>query len=69
MTPHAPMRESDVINSADALAWAQVAGLVAILPDGSWCLTPLGRAGMATLLGSAHSFARHERPPRPYLVR
>jgi hypothetical protein len=69
MAPQAPMRESDLVNSPDALAWAQLAGLVAILPDGSWRLTPLGRAGMAALLGSAHSFARHDRPPRPFLVR
>jgi len=76
MDQHSPTHTNDTPRSLDALAWARVAGLVEIHPDGSWRLTPQGRAGMLDLLGQAHPFdtrqeSHDRRPPfvalaRPY---
>jgi hypothetical protein len=68
MDQYAPIDTNDAPCSLDALAWARVAGLVEIHLDGSWRLTPQGRAGMLDLLGQAHPFdTRQEshtrRPP------
>jgi hypothetical protein len=56
MAQSAPIRTNDTDDTAAALEWAQVAGLVEIRLDGSWSLTPQGFAGMLTLFGEAHPF-------------
>ena len=47
-------RDDDIADAPSAdLAWARLAGLVAIHPDGSWNLTPEGMRGLIKLLANA----------------
>ena len=55
MRPSTPII-NDAAEVADALAWARVAGLVEINPNGSWNLTPQGLVGARELLGQEHPF-------------
>ena len=53
MAQYAPAAANDASISTDALAWARIAGLVDIHPDGSWNLTPQGLAGMLEFVGNS----------------
>jgi hypothetical protein len=51
-----PIRTNDGTDAV-CLSWAQLAGLIAIRPDGSWHLTEEGRAGTFELVRQGYPFS------------